>query len=786
MKNKLQKCRFSILKSITAKLFLTFAIFIYGQQVFAQFVDDFSDGDFVNDPKWFGADSMFTIDSGQLRLNAPAGSEIAYLATACKSINDANWEFLIKLDFNPSASNFARIYLVSDQADLSNPLNGYFVGIGNTTDDVSLYVQSSTTSEKIIDGVDGVLNTPGLHLRVKVTRDRDGTWELLRDVDNVGAYVSEGRTPDQQHLNSEFFGILCSYTSSRSDKFYFDNIAVAGDQSQTDTLPETGPNAFKDVIFTEVFPDPTPMISLPDAEFVEIFNRSEHPLNLNGWSLSDGSSTATLSEAVLLPSEYLILTSDPSLFPTHLKVLGVSRFPSLNNSEDHLILRDANDIKIDSVHYSIDWYRSDRKNEGGWSLELIDPENECAEAENWVASEDAAGGTPGVQNSVFANKPDIAAPSLVSAIPVSPTRILLMFNEKLQSEIPSLLCFTIEPLIELKSVSFNGPALRELIIELDKDLARSHLYALTVKSITDCAGNVIDEAYNKMTFGLPEEPLPGDVLINEILFDPPPLGVDFVEIVNASDKYFNLKNWTIGNFANDTLTNMTDLCPNDLLLPPGGMIALTEDIDVLKGHYPLSDEKNMLQIDDLPPLNDDKGSIAVATGNGMLLDHLVYSNEMHSVFIKDPEGISLERITVELATNDIQNWKSASTASAYATPGYINSNSRGELINHPGTIQVEPEVFIPMYGQPDFVMVHYEFDHGGFVGNVKVLDAQGHLVKQLMNNEILGTQGSLRWDGDRTDGMKASVGYYMISFEVFDDRGEVRTSFGRVAVATRF
>jgi hypothetical protein len=43
-----------------------------------------------------------------------------------------------------------------------------------------------------------------------------------------------------------------------------------------------------------------------------------------------------------------------------------------------------------------------------------------------------------------------------------------------------------------------------------------------------------------------------------------------------------------------------------------------------------------------------------------------------------------------------------------------------------------------------------------------------------------------RWDGDRDDGTKARVGYYVVCFEVFDDTGEVRTFFNRVVVATRF
>jgi hypothetical protein len=876
MKNKLQKCRFSNLKSITAKLFLMFAALTSSQQVFAQFVDAFSDGDFTSDPFWLGSDSKFAVDSARLRLKATPDADMAYLATASKSINNATWEFLVRLDFNPSPSNFARIYVVSDNRDLSSSLNGYFVQIGNTADDVTLCKQKGTTITRIIDGTDGKLDMSQIIVRIKVTRDRDGTWEIYTDLGASGTYVIEGTAQDEDHTSSLFFGVLCSYTSTRIDKFYFDDFSVSGEGITDLTPPEVTsaepvslqqlqltfseeieaetaldlnnysidglgrpddailynnngvllsfvtdfveeipyvitisgvrdrygnkmdamqktfrllraiPVQFKDIIFTEILADPSPKVALPEAEFVEIFNRSKNSISLDGWSLSDGSSTVIFRDMILLPAEFLIVTSNSSLFSTDLRSYGSPDFPSLNNSNDHLILRDSRGKTIDSLQYSTDWYRNSQKKEGGWSLELIDPENVCAEAENWVASEHPFGGTPGTQNSVFASKPDLFGPTLHSAVPVSSHTIQLVFNEKLQAEVPSPDNFAIDPVMMVKSVSFTNPSHLELLIELTSDLTGGISYSITVNSITDCAGNWISEATNYSIFGLPEEPIPSDILINEILFDPRPAGVDFIEIVNASKKFLNLKNWMIGNLEYDTITNPLVISGKDLLLAPGEYLAFTEDLDALKGDYPLAHEQNIFEVDDMPTLNDDAGSIAIATNFGVLVDYFNYSVSLHSIFIKDPEGVSLERIALNVPTNDIQNWKSSSTMADHATPGYINSNSRNDLDVNVEPIRVEPEVFIPLKGQPDFVRIHYDFDRGGYVANVRVLDAQGHPVKHLANNEILGTQGAFRWDGDRDDGGKIRVGYYMVLFEVFDSSGEVRTFFNKVAVATRF
>lgn len=59
------------------------------------------------------------------------------------------------------------------------------------------------------------------------------------------------------------------------------------------------------------------------------------------------------------------------------------------------------------------------KEDGGWSLEMIDPSNPCQGDANWTASEDVSGGTPGEINSVFGENADDVPPMLVGAYPSS-------------------------------------------------------------------------------------------------------------------------------------------------------------------------------------------------------------------------------------------------------------------------------------------------------------------------------------------------------------------------------
>src|SRR5690606_21395408 len=65
-----------------------------------------------------------------------------------------------------------------------------------------------------------------------------GKWELWTAIPSESAYLKEGETTDSRTLASSYFGIYCEYTSTRSDKFYFDDIIVSGTAFQDGIPPE--------------------------------------------------------------------------------------------------------------------------------------------------------------------------------------------------------------------------------------------------------------------------------------------------------------------------------------------------------------------------------------------------------------------------------------------------------------------------------------------------------------------------------------------------------------------
>src|SRR6478752_5739619 len=207
-------------------LFLFLSLPFFGR---AQLLETFSDGNFTANPVWSGDVSLFTVNvAQQLQSNGPAVTATGYLSTPSQVNIGAEWEFWLNLKFATSSANLAEVYLMSDAQNLAGSLNGYFVRIGDTQDEVSLYRKTGTTVTKIIDGTDGTISSATNNLvKVKVTRSLTNVWNLQIDVTGAGTnYVSQGIVTDSTHQRSEFFGVFMRYSSTNSTKFYFDDLKI--------------------------------------------------------------------------------------------------------------------------------------------------------------------------------------------------------------------------------------------------------------------------------------------------------------------------------------------------------------------------------------------------------------------------------------------------------------------------------------------------------------------------------------------------------------------------------
>ena len=535
-----------------------------------------------------------------------------------------------------------------------------------------------------------------------------------------------------------------------------------------------------DVLITEIFADPSPIVGLPEVEYLEIYNISSNPFDLLNWKINDASGSDDLPAYLLQPNEYLILCDDDDidLFTSFGNVLGVPGFPSLNNSGDDLTLLDPDSMLIHLVSYTDHWYQSPVKMLGGWSLEMIDTSNPCEGAANWVASSDPNGGTPGQVNSVLETNPDETNPDLLNVLVRSTNEIELVFSEGLDLNLAeNETLYTIDNgLGNPISASLNFPFLNRVVLALNTNLEPQTIYTVTVTSqLTDCVGNPV-MLLNSLSFGISEIPAIGDIIINEIMPNPISGGSDYVELYNTSNKIIGLNDLLIAKYNEEgEIDDLEIITEESLQILPQSYVAMSEDIQHLIDHYqpPADKIRNLLNINDLPSMPDDTGSVVLISLIGEVIDSVQYSDDWHLPIIDDEDGISLERIRFDLPSNDATSWHSAASSFSFGTPGYRNSQAFDGVIQN-GELTTSPEVFSPNNDAMDDVLsIHYEVPSPGYTATVTIFNSRGLEIKRLTQSEVLAPQGTFIWDGFDEDGQRARIGIYIIYFEAFNSSGDV-------------
>ena len=194
----------------------------------AQVNDSFLDGNFINNPIWSGSTSNFTVNSALQLQSQATTTSTSWLFTPSEAFDDAVWECWVKIAYSTSASNYVSVYLTSDRNDLSTGCYGYYVQIGGTNDEVSLFVQEGTKKTKIIDGKDKRTDGNPVELRIKVTRDARGNFTLYSKKPTETDFVTEGTTTNNALKGGTYFGLLYSNTSTTGSAYYFDDIVVTG------------------------------------------------------------------------------------------------------------------------------------------------------------------------------------------------------------------------------------------------------------------------------------------------------------------------------------------------------------------------------------------------------------------------------------------------------------------------------------------------------------------------------------------------------------------------------
>lgn len=561
------------------------------------------------------------------------------------------------------------------------------------------------------------------------------------------------------------------------DVYLRDVVLPAGDTVPSGPYPvyyhEAGAH---DLVITEIMHDPSPPALLPEVEYIELFNRSDLPVDLNNMTLHVNSDENRMPEYVVFPGEYVVLyRKGDAGFPNG---LPLDKWHALTNKGGEIVLRNPSGEVVTAFRYPGTMNGDSYKKQGGWSYEVIDPDNLSGSLSNRVYCQNEKGGTPGEENSVDGPNPDAVPPLLRDAWLENDSVLVLDFgepvdnisgrNDVVRPAGPKLVCdtLTLEPVFgDRLYVNFKDV--------LDPDQVET----LEITShLTDLAGNHF-EGPDTLRFGRPGAVDSFDIVINELLFDPPAEGGDYVELYNRSSRIADLDSLCLARDSDDgSPGKLVPLSDRTRWFLPGQHLCFAAEPGWAEEYFECAEPSYLRALPGLPNYVNDGGIVFLTRRNGRLIDRFDYSPGLHFSLLSETKAVALERTNPDSPTNSPSTWHSASSTVNYGTPAGPNS----QLTEAPDSVkeplfELSPDIFTPdMDGMDDRLIISYAFGEPGFKGTFVVYDAEGRLVRELVNNRSLGTSGQISWDGTDARGSLCPPGIYIVWARVFNARGAVK------------
>jgi hypothetical protein len=196
-------------------------------------------------------------------------------------------------------------------------------------------------------------------------------------------------------------------------------------------------------------------------------------------------------------------------------------------------------------------------------------------------------------------------------------------------------------------------------------------------------------------------------------------------------------------------------------------------MDVIERYFN-SDGENIYEAVSLPSMPDNRGHLLLLNRELVVIDEVIYSEEMHYTLLAGAEGISLEKIRPEAESAGSMNWHSASESSGWGTPGKENSvynkipQSDDQVVFSSGRLSPDND------GYEDVLVIDLNLDGPGNVVTVSVFDETGGFIRKIAENMLAGNHATIVWDGTYKNGSLVDTGIYIILIELFNDKGKAR------------
>jgi hypothetical protein len=519
---------------------------------------------------------------------------------------------------------------------------------------------------------------------------------------------------------------------------------------------------FSQIVLNEILFDPAGAESTD--EFIEILNT--HPsdtIDLSGWKVGDESldRLRDAGQGFLLPPGVFGLIVDPDnleltsgyrekipgtaiLLTVESKTLGNA---GLSNSEPETIrLVNARDSCVASYRYHIG-------NSPGYSDEKIDPLGTDDPA-NWGDSR-ISGGTPGSRNSVSKVRMNLRVTGIrfdpERPMPNQPVWMIALIQNNGIEPAESVVLFNWDSGCDSISTGWIAPEdsseFRVLWISPSTGFHR----------ITVCLTQEDDDRTDDCMDGtLIVGSNPECMAINEIMPRPRTGEPEWIELWNAGSEEIDLEGWSI---MDATATKPCVICESQVRIPANGFVVIASHS--IPWTFFQSPEYLLIP-KSFPILNDDGDWIKLFDAAGIEIDQIHYTGTQLG-----EAGQSLERISVDMESNDPSNWTPC-PAWEGATPGKINSVYSNDGNDSVGLI-ASPNPFSPDGdGYEDLMGLAYNLPSGAYRLDLRIFDLQGRCIRSLRSGVLSSSKETQQWDGKDDEGRLAPIGMYIGHLEAFN------------------
>jgi hypothetical protein len=294
-------------------------------------------------------------------------------------------------------------------------------------------------------------------------------------------------------------------------------------------------------------------------------------------------------------------------------------------------------------------------------------------------------------------------------------------------------------------------------------------YVLKLQNIVACNGALIPTTDIKFMPII--KPDIGDLRINELYFNPPPGGHDFIELINISDASVSLAGLTLAFEGNRSGSVTIDTL---VAIPPNGLEVLAEENTALQERFPAASPDRILVLPSMINLPDTRASVRLLDSGNHIIDEVYYDYLFHHPALPDREGVSLERVVPHEPALSGVNLASASAASGYGTP--TNPNSQ----RHPADDEVVFDLQEMINGgQP--ILVSYENLPPRSTLSIRMFTNGGRFVETLEEGYLPGGSGEILLSPKYS---LPGKGLYFLQFELLLENGKTLKVLRKIYVTS--